>query len=141
MGWSAGTPLVSGRSVGRRARSPRVQEWHKCARLFECKRGTSEGIASCLRYADTSRSAHRQASAYRRLRCFCRGLAHPLGEGLTVVYYYTLKNWGSRKRERLSASSTTTRGRNLRISLSFHYHAPPESKIFAFLPLPRATGF
>ena len=41
------TPQPSG--SGRRARSARVQEWHKCARLVECKRGSSNSItAACV---------------------------------------------------------------------------------------------
>ena len=34
---------------GRRSLSQRVQEWHKCARQVECKRGSSDGItAACF---------------------------------------------------------------------------------------------
>jgi len=33
--------------------STRVQEWHKCVRPVECKRGLSDGITSGPRYADT----------------------------------------------------------------------------------------
>ena len=43
--------ILVGRPAGRRARRPRVLEWHKCARLVECKRGSSDIIASCLRLA------------------------------------------------------------------------------------------
>jgi len=46
-----------------RARSQLVKEWHKCARVFECKRGSSDGITARLRYADTSRAVYRQATA------------------------------------------------------------------------------
>jgi hypothetical protein len=41
------TPQPSG--SGRRARIPRVQEWHKCTLLVECKRDSSDGItAACF---------------------------------------------------------------------------------------------
>jgi hypothetical protein len=51
---AAGTqPAAAGaRSVGRTP-STRVQEWHKCVRPVECKRGLSDDITSGPRYADT----------------------------------------------------------------------------------------
>jgi|SRR5215469_692547 len=125
-GRPAGPPV--GRSV--EWRGPSVQEWHKCAQPVECKRGSSDGIISCLRYADTSRAVHRQAAAYRRLRCSCRALAHPLGGRDTYNNNKsTAKSRRGFKRERGSARTTTTRRRTWKIPRSDHYHAPPKSSI------------
>jgi hypothetical protein len=70
-------PSPGRQAAGRWVPSLRMQEWHKCARPVECKRGSSDGITSSLRYADASRASCRQAAAYRRLEVFCCGLAQP----------------------------------------------------------------
>ena len=55
--------LLGPSGSGRRVRSPRVKEWHKGARLIECKCGSSDGITARLRYADASPAVYRQATA------------------------------------------------------------------------------
>ena len=58
------------------------------ARRVECKRGSSDGITSSLRYADASRASCRQAAVYCRLEVFCCGLAQPpRGRDTYIIIY------------------------------------------------------
>jgi hypothetical protein len=53
LGLGGRNPAGSRRGPVGRTPSPRVQEWHKCVRPVECKRGLSDGMTSGPRYADT----------------------------------------------------------------------------------------
>ena len=75
---------------GRRARSPREQEWRKCARLVVWKHGSSDDITSRLLYANGS--PHRPCVGRQRRTAEGGGFAvawhTPLGHNVRIFHCY-----------------------------------------------------